>query len=122
MNRTLMVAVVSALLTTGCGFNYSDGVRAGVVTKFSKKGVFCKTWEGELALGGFRRSEDESGGASFVANLWEFTVGEVNEGTVDQIQRALESGERVQLRYHQTIVNNPCATDTGYWVSAVEHR
>src|SRR5215470_17409770 len=29
---------------------YSEGERAGVLQKFSKKGWLCKTYEGELAL------------------------------------------------------------------------
>jgi hypothetical protein len=29
---------------------YSEGERAGILQKFSRKGWICKTWEGELAL------------------------------------------------------------------------
>ena len=31
-------------------YSYSDGDRAGVLQKFSKRGWICKTWEGELAM------------------------------------------------------------------------
>jgi hypothetical protein len=31
-------------------WSYSKGERAGYVQKFSEKGWFCKTWEGELAM------------------------------------------------------------------------
>jgi hypothetical protein len=31
-------------------WNYSTGERAGWIQKFSKKGWFCKTWEGEMAM------------------------------------------------------------------------
>jgi len=31
-------------------WSYSEGDRAGVLQKFSKKGWICKTYEGELAL------------------------------------------------------------------------
>jgi len=31
-------------------WSYSEGERAGYVQKFSKKGWFFKTWEGELAM------------------------------------------------------------------------
>ena len=30
---------------------YSEGVRAGELVKFSKKGVMFKTWEGEISQG-----------------------------------------------------------------------
>jgi hypothetical protein len=33
--------------------NYSEGQRTGDVYKFSKKGVFYKSWEGEMYLGGY---------------------------------------------------------------------
>ncbi len=31
-------------------WSYSDGDRAGVLQKFSKRGWICKTWEGEIAM------------------------------------------------------------------------
>ncbi len=31
-------------------WSYSEGERAGVMQKFSKRGWICKTWEGELAM------------------------------------------------------------------------
>ena len=33
-------------------YDYSEGERAGYIQKFSRKGWLCKTWEGELAMGG----------------------------------------------------------------------
>jgi len=32
-------------------YTYSDGYRAGLLQKFSHKGTFVKTYEGELVLG-----------------------------------------------------------------------
>ena len=51
----LVLVVVPILLFTlyvGLAFtwSYSDGERAGVLQKFSRKGWLCKTWEGELAM------------------------------------------------------------------------
>lgn len=49
----LIVAVV--VLCTGyvmivLNWSYSKGERVGYVQKFSEKGWFCKTWEGELQM------------------------------------------------------------------------
>jgi hypothetical protein len=50
----LIVAIVlvgGVLWTWGSlSWAYSEGERAGVLQKFSKKGWLCKTYEGELAL------------------------------------------------------------------------
>lgn len=51
----LFLLVATAVLAVAYGFavwsySYSEGERAGVVQKFSKKGWVCKTWEGELNM------------------------------------------------------------------------
>lgn len=48
---------------------YDDGVREGVVQKFSRKGDVFKTYEGELLGGGFGRV-----GAGFQAQYFYFSV------------------------------------------------
>src|SRR5258705_11569095 len=46
-------------------WTYSQGIRAGYLQKFSRKGWVCKTWEGELAQTNYP-------GAAPV--IWPFTV------------------------------------------------
>jgi hypothetical protein len=48
----LVLAVVVGALWTwfSLSWSYSEGERAGVLQKFSRKGWLCKTYEGELAL------------------------------------------------------------------------
>jgi hypothetical protein len=41
--------VVFGYFWVALNWNYSTGERAGWIQKFSKKGWFCKTWEGETA-------------------------------------------------------------------------
>jgi hypothetical protein len=54
--RFLLIAVLLALVLAAgwtwfsLSWAYSEGERAGVLQKFSKKGWICKTYEGELAL------------------------------------------------------------------------
>jgi hypothetical protein len=56
MNRfirsTLILSLISAIFISGytylmLSWSYAEGERAGYVQKFSKRGWFCKTWEGE---------------------------------------------------------------------------
>ena len=54
--KVLLLTIVLAILGVS-GFtwlmlhwSYSQGDRAGYVQKLSKKGWFCKTWEGEMAM------------------------------------------------------------------------
>jgi hypothetical protein len=47
----VLVVLLGALWTWfALSWSYSEGERAGVLQKFSKKGWVCKTYEGELAL------------------------------------------------------------------------
>lgn len=54
--RLVLFLPLLALLIGGAwtwftlGWSYSEGERAGVLQKFSRKGWICKTYEGELAL------------------------------------------------------------------------
>jgi hypothetical protein len=48
----LVIPFVLFSLYVGLMFawSYSDGERAGILQKFSRKGWLCKTYEGELAM------------------------------------------------------------------------
>ena len=54
--RILLIVLGLVLLLGGLwtwfalSWSYSEGERAGILQKFSKKGWVCKTYEGELAL------------------------------------------------------------------------
>ena len=63
--RVLLVLVLLAALGAGyfwamLKWSYSSGERAGWVQKFSRKGWFCKTWEGEMAMVSMPGSTSES--------------------------------------------------------------
>ena len=101
-----ITALVLCLALAGC-YDYSDGERIGVVTKFSKKGLFCKTWEGELLMGGLKRktTSDSNGGShtTSVANLFEFTI-EDRPDLVAKVQSALAGGDTVKMTYKQELI------------------
>ena len=86
---------------------YSQGERAGYIQKFSKKGWFCKTWEGELAL---------STVPGVAPTIWTFTVRK--EPTARQINLAL--GRRVVMYYQEHRgIPSKCFGETDYFVDSV---
>lgn len=104
----LLVGVVG-----GAFPHYSDGERAGVVTKFSKKGLLFKSWEGQMALGG--TTTDDNGNT--MANVWEFSVTDME--LVNRIQDATTSGKRTTLVYNQYAIK-PVKISSPYVVTAVK--
>ena len=88
-------------------WSYSEGERAGYVQKLSKKGFFCKTWEGEMAMVTMPGT---------VAEKFLFTV------PSDAIAARLNAsvGKRVALHYqqHQWIPTS-CFGETEYFVTDV---
>lgn len=112
---------VAATVVLFLGFitftNYSDGERSGQVVKFSHKGAVpgCKTWEGELVMGGLRRNDAAADGN---ANLFHFTVSD--KAVAKKIQQKLENGEYAVVDYVEPYWNMPCTTDSGYFVTNVK--
>lgn len=101
---------------------YSEGARVGVVNKFSEQGLFCKTYDGQMALEGVR-----GGDRATAANVWEFSLdnwqrhGENKGDLVKKLNEALDSGKRVKLTYVQTWGEFPCRSDSGYMIQNVEY-
>ncbi len=86
---------------------YSEGERAGYIQKFSKKGWFCKTWEGDLAL---------STVPGVAPTIWTFTVRK--EATARQINLAL--GRRVVAYYQEHRgIPSKCFGETDYFVDSI---
>ena len=89
------------------GISYSDGDRAGVLQKFSRKGWICKTYEGELAV---------SYTPGMAPVLWYFSVRD--EAVASKVKDA--EGKRVVLHYreHRGIPTD-CFGETQYYVDGV---
>lgn len=110
MNKSILVAAIVALALTACGQGYSDGARVGVVTKFSKKGLVAKSWEGTIVQGGFRAQQQG------LTNEFHFSV--VDDNVAAKVQRAMEQGKSVEIRYEQWLFH-PYTQDTAYTVVGV---
>ena len=105
----LVVLFVLFSLYLGLAFawSYSDGQRAGILQKFSRKGWVCKTYEGELAM---------SIVPGVAPTIWEFSVRD--PAVVSRLKSAI--GERVALHYteHRGIPTS-CFGQTNYFVDNV---
>lgn len=114
LGTAVLIATIAGYFTFA---DYSNGQRAGQVVKFSYKGTIpgCKTWEGELVLGGLRGQSavDDSG-----ANIFRFTAS--SNAVIEKIQHKLETGEHALLTYREPYWNAPCTTATGYFVTEVK--
>jgi hypothetical protein len=100
-------AVLALYVWVVLSWAYSDGDRAGILQKFSRKGWLCKTYEGELAI-------SIVPGVSPV--IWEFSVRD--ESLEPALNDAL--GKRVVVHYteHRGIPTT-CFGETPYFVDGV---
>jgi hypothetical protein len=105
---TLAFFIGSAYLLIAFNYNYSDGNRAGYVQKFSNKGWFCKTYEGELAM-------TTVPGVAPV--LWNFTVSD--DKVASQLAQLMS--KRLVLHYKEyRYLPTTCFGETPYFVDRVE--
>lgn len=98
MIKKTLIAMLALTTTIAYADCYSEGTRVGDLQKFSRKGFFTKSWEGEIVLEGikFKSRPDGSGGGG---NVWAFSVTDSN--VAKQIDQAAEQGSRVALHYCQ---------------------
>lgn len=101
------VALVGLYLWFVLSWAYSDGERAGILQKFSRKGWICKTHEGELAI---------SIVPGVTPIIWYFSVRD--ERVIPELDAAL--GKRVILHYteHRGLPTT-CFGDTSNFVNRV---
>ena len=87
---------------------YSEGVRAGELVKFSKKGVMFKTWEGEISQG---VSE---------AQIFKFSVEKGEKQVIEDLNNY--QGELVKLSYIERYQSFFWLGDTKYFITKVEEK
>jgi hypothetical protein len=88
-------------------WSYSDGDRAGVLQKFSRRGWLCKTYEGELAM---------TTAPGTAPTIWDFSA---REGAIISKLRA-SIGKRVVVHYteHRGVPTS-CFGQTGYFADSI---
>ncbi|MBO9636646.1 hypothetical protein [Siphonobacter aquaeclarae] len=116
------VKILVVLLILGIGIfwvltlvNYSEGERAGTITRFSKRGYVFKTWEGELLLGGFSQ-----GTGQLNAEKWNFTVESSRDSTINTINEGLRTGRRITLFYEEKLFQFDWNGETKFFVTRAE--
>ncbi|HSH18848.1 MAG TPA: hypothetical protein VLA03_00255 [Draconibacterium sp.] len=93
------------------GFTYSKGYRAGLLQKFSEKGVLFKTYEGELILS----SVQSSSNVAIASEKFLFSVEDKDVAKqMEQIQ-----GKHVVVHYKEKNGALPWRGDSHYIVDSV---
>ncbi len=109
----LFLLIVVGILYILTGWSYSDGERAGTVSKFSRRGFVFKTYEGVLNVGGF---SGETG--SLTPQYFDFSV--KDDAVAAKITDAVKTGQRVTLHYEEKILKMPWNGETKYYITDVE--
>jgi len=93
-------------------FTYSEGSRAGVLIKVSKRGYFFKTYEGELNMGGVGNLPN----TAQMNTIWSFSVANT---TIGEKLHEYE-GKKVSLHYVEKIKALPWFGETNYFVDDIK--
>ena len=112
----IVIIVLGAVSAWGLTqFAYSEGERAGVVSKFSKKGYVFKTYEGELNVGAQGQVSNMN------QNIWAFTLQNSNDtAIINNLEDAMLYGKRVRLHYEQRIFKFFWMGDSEFFVTRVD--
>jgi hypothetical protein len=111
----LILAVLAAIITyLSTKLSFSEGDRAGVVSKFSQKGFVIKTHEGELNVG----AQGEVG--NMALSPWAFSVVNNDPEIIKKLSDSMLSGKRVRLHYEQKYFKYFWLGDTEYFVTKVD--
>jgi hypothetical protein len=102
-----VVAIAACNVTGPRGI--SDGSYVGVVTGFSQSGIWYKTHEGDLLVGGQ---------GTVTRSHWRFTVS--NNVVADEVKKAMDKQDIVELKYHEFFWVWFWDGDTRYFVSSVK--
>jgi hypothetical protein len=95
----ILLVVVGGFLLAD--WTYSEGMRQGTISKISRKGFICKTWEGELAMANFSRDGTLGGDNRGTDNTFYFSVDNKKAG--DRLQEAMRTNSVVNLAYEQKL-------------------
>ena len=101
------------LIVPGWMANYSDGQRTGDIYKFSKKGIFYKSWEGEMYLGGYHSTGGKQ--ATIETDKFYFSIpaDDANADLIADIQNCASTREQCTIYYREWL-KAPINVDTSY--------
>ena len=96
---------------------FSEGTRAGIIMKISKRGAIVKTWEGQMNLETFGAVKDAT---NIVTETFTFSIERGNQELIDELNAAALSGERVNLKYVERYITVFWRGDTKVFAVGVE--
>ncbi len=109
-----IVILLAALIYYRYFYTYSEGYRAGLLQKFSRKGAIFKTYEGELILSSVAGRSD----VVIASEKFFFSVTDQDlAANLDTLQ-----GRNVIVRYKQRIAPLIWRGDTPFYVDSVRAR
>jgi hypothetical protein len=121
MFRKILIYLLLAVVLLFTGYmlflyhaDYSNGFRAGYVSKLSRKGVVFKTWEGQLITGAILKQ------GSDLNNTWDFSILDKNADLLPKIEEAIAHNKMVKLFYSEKYKVLRWRGDTPYFVEKVE--
>lgn len=111
-----VLSIACVFILSSCASeNYSNGERIGMVTQFSKTGIFWKSWEGHLNM-------TQTGMNS--SQAFDFSIDNDREDStlVKMIDSAASDGWKVKIRYHEVYNKNWWGNrgHTDYFVTSME--
>ncbi len=109
----LVNLVYGTFAIVGFGDN-SVGTRVGVPVKFSYKGWFFQTYEGELSISGL-----QEGGVPYI---WKFSLcdSETRSNVIKVIQENLGNGKQLKVSYESPFVYGKWTMKSGYCVTDIK--
>lgn len=118
-----VLGLISMIGSCECAnrYEYSTGTRTGMINKISRRGLFWKTFEGQMALEGI-----VSGGSQTGANVWDFSIdgserqGEDEYLLAKKVEDALKAGTKVRVTYREPFWKWPWRGDTAYFIQNIE--
>lgn len=117
----LMLVFITSFLITSKVYSsdYSEGYRMGRLNKFSLKGNFVKSGEGELSMGREGSFYEKCSGSGKERNCkrinpWKFSTEPTGVSKVNPF-----SGKYVVIQYRQVRLNNPLKYSTDYRVKDI---
>ncbi len=108
----LLVIALAAFLYWKYFFTFSEGYRAGLLQKFSKKGTFFKTYEGEMILSSVQSRSD----IALASEKFFFSV--ADEKIADDLNQI--QGEYIVVHYIEKNGILPWVGETRYLVDSVK--
>lgn len=108
------ILIFSSKIFGGLNIEYSSGQRTGVPLKISRKGVYWKTWEGELSLQMMKAGEN----GRMVNMIFTYSVS--SDSIAQIIESRAKSGDVVTLHYKEYFLRGFMYGETSYDIIAVE--